>query len=156
MSRPERARHEERVEKKKVLVICTANSCRSQMAEGWIRHDLGDRVEVFSAGTHPWIVHPLARIGMAEAGADLSGHSSQSVHRVEAEAIEQVGGVCDSAREACPTFPRAGKVVHERIADPVMLGLEGERAVEAFRATRDEIRQRLVARVRREVLGSEP
>ena len=93
---------------------------------------------------------------MAEAGVDLSGHSSKSVHQFEEESIDLVVTVCDSAREACPTFPRAGKVVHERIADPVMLGLEGERAVEAFRATRDEIRQRLVARVRREVLGSEP
>lgn len=137
--------------KKRVLILCTGNSCRSQMAEGWVRHDLGQQVEVFSAGTHPWIVHPVAREVMAEAGVDLSGHSSKSVHQFAEDEFDLVITVCDSAREACPVLPRARKQVHEGIEDPVGLGLGGEEEREAFRRTRDEIRERIVALVRREI-----
>jgi len=138
-------------EKARVLIICTANSCRSQMAEGWVRHDLGDRVEVLSAGTHPWIVHPMAREVMQEAGVDLSEHFSKSVQQFDEEEFDLVITVCDSAREACPVFHGARKQLHESIADPVALGLSGEEQKEAFRRTRDEIRERIVARIRREI-----
>jgi arsenite methyltransferase len=144
------------VKKPKVLVVCTGNSCRSQMAEGWVRHDLGDRVEVFSAGTHPWIVHPLAREVMQEAGVDLSTHASKSVLQFAGEELDLVITVCDSAREECPVFPRAKRSVHERIADPVMLDLEGEERMQAFRRTRDEIREKIVGVVRREFGAGAP
>ncbi len=137
--------------KKRVLVLCTGNSCRSQMAEGWIRHDLGDRVEVLSAGTHPWIVHPVAAEVMAEAGVDLRDHASKSVVQFVDDAFDLVITLCDSAREECPVFPRAARQVHESVQDPVALDLEGEEEREAFRKTRDEIRERIVARVRREL-----
>ena len=143
-------------EKKRVLILCTGNSCRSQMAEGWVRHDLGDRVEVFSAGTHPWIVHPVSREVMAEVGVDLSGHASKSVHQFAGEEFDLVITVCDSAREECPVFPRAAKQTHESIEDPVGLGLEGDEEKEAFRRTRDEIRERIVALVRREIGAERP
>jgi arsenate reductase len=143
-------------EKARVLIICTGNSCRSQMAEGWVRHDLGERVEVFSAGTHPWIVHPTAREVMQEAGVDLSGHFSKSVRQFAEEEFDLVITVCDSAREACPVFPGARKQLHESVADPVALDLSGEEQKEAFRRTRDEIRERLVGRVRRELDSPPP
>ncbi len=142
--------------KKRVLILCTGNSCRSQMAEGWVRHDLGDRVEVFSAGTRPWIVHPVAREVMAEAGVDLSGHASKYVRQFAGEEFDLVITVCDSAREECPVFPRAARQIHESIEDPVGLGLEGEEEKEAFRRTRDEIRERIVALVRREIGADRP
>jgi arsenate reductase len=138
-------------EKARVLIICTGNSCRSQMAEGWVRHDLGERVEVFSAGTHPWIVHPTAREVMQEAGVDLSEHFSKSVRQFDDEAFDLVITVCDAAREACPVFTGARKQLHESIADPVVLDLSGEEQKEAFRRTRDEIRERIVERIRREL-----
>ncbi len=137
--------------KKRVLVLCTGNSCRSQMAEGWLRRDLGDSVEVFSAGTRPCFVHPLATRVMAEAGVDLSGHRSKSVREFEGQAFDLVLTVCDFARDACPAFPGAVRQVHEPIPDPVVYGFEGEYAEEKFREVRDLIRERLVPRVRREL-----
>lgn len=137
----------------RVLVICTGNSCRSQMAEGWIRHDLGDRVDVDSAGTHPCYVHPLTVRVMAEAGVDLSRHTSKSVERFLERPIDLVVSVCDSAREACPAFPGAKRQIHESIPDPIVFaGGDLETALAKFRETRDLIRRRVVARVR-EALG---
>lgn len=133
----------------RVLILCTGNSCRSQMAEGWVRHDLGDRVEVFSAGTHPCYVHPLAIQVMAEAGIDLSGHESKSVERFLDRPLDLVVTVCDSAREACPVFPRATRQIHESIPDPVGYARgDRETALAKFREVRDLIRERIVARVR--------
>lgn len=86
------------MEKKRVLVLCTGNSCRSQMGEGWLRHDLGESVEAFSAGTRPSFVHPRAIQVMAEAGVDLSSHSSKSVESLRGVAFDLVVTVCDSAR----------------------------------------------------------
>jgi arsenite methyltransferase len=143
-------------DKARVLIICTANSCRSQMAEGWVRHDLGERVEVFSAGTHPWIVHPVAREVMAESGVDISGHASKSILQFAEEEFDLVITVCDSAREECPVFPGAKRHAHESIADPVRLGLDGMEEKAAFRVTRDEIRQRIVALVRRNIGAESP
>jgi arsenate reductase len=119
------------------------------MAEGWIRHDLGDCVDVDSAGTHPSYVHPLAIRVMAEAGVDLSAHTSKSVDRFLHRPIDLVVTVCDSAREACPVLPGAKRQIHESIPDPVVYaGGDPETALAKFRDTRDRIRARVVARVR--------
>jgi arsenate reductase len=138
-------------EKKRVLVLCTGNSCRSQMAEGWIRHDLGDRVEVFSAGTHPCFVHPLAIRAMTLAGVDLGDHRSKSVAEFLDRPFDLVITVCDSAREACPVLPGAARLIHEPIPDPVVYGFNGDYAEEKFCEVRDLIRERLVPLVRREL-----
>jgi arsenate reductase (thioredoxin) len=137
--------------KKRVLILCTGNSCRSQMAEGWVRHDLGDRVEVHSAGTTPCIVHPIAIQVMGEVGVDLSGHRSKSVEEFKGQDFDLVITVCDSAREACPILPGAKKRVHEPIPDPVTYGFSGDYAEEKFREVRDFIRERIVPLVRREL-----
>lgn len=140
-----------RREKMRVLVLCTGNSCRSQMAEGWIRHDLGDRVEVFSAGTMPSGLHPMAIRVMAEVGIDISTQRSKPLSEFLGEDFDLVVTVCDSARQVCPSFPGAVKQVHESIADPVIYGTEGETALREFRKSRDIIHERVVARVREEL-----
>jgi arsenate reductase len=129
--------------KPRVLILCTGNSCRSQIGEGWIRHDLGDRVEVHSAGTRPFIVHPRAIEVMAEAGVDLEGHTSKSIETLKGLDFDQVVTVCDSAREACPVLPGAKKTVHHSFEDPVHAG-SGPEALPVFRRARDEIRRVLV------------
>jgi arsenate reductase len=129
--------------KPRVLVLCTGNSCRSQMGEGWLRHDLRDRIEVHSAGTRPSFVHPLAIRVMGEAGVDISSHRSKSVEEVKGLAFDLVVTVCDSAREACPILPGARKTLHQVFEDPALAG-DGEKALPVFRRVRDEIRARLV------------
>ena len=140
--------------KPRVLVLCTANSCRSQMGEGWVRHDLGDRVEVSSAGTRPSFVHPRAVEVMAEAGIDISAHASKSVESLKAIPFDLVVTVCDSAREACPVFPGATRTVHHAFDDPAAAG-PGDDALPVFRRVRDEIRAVLVPLVAKE-LGLPP
>lgn len=139
------------MEKKRVLFLCTGNSCRSQMAEGWIRHDLGDRVEVFSAGTLPSSVHPLAISVMAEAGVDISGHRSKSVQEFWGQPFDLVVTVCDSAREACPMFSGAVKQIHESFPDPAGFTGTKEEVLGRFREVRDQIRSGLVPVVKREL-----
>lgn len=129
--------------KKRVLVLCTGNSCRSQMSEGWLRHLLGDRVEVFSAGTIASFVHPRAIQVMGEAGVDISSHTSKSVESLKGMPFDLVVTVCDSAREACPVLPGAKRMVHHAFVDPVYAGM-GDDALPAFRRVRDEIRAVLV------------
>ena len=137
--------------KRRVLILCTGNSCRSQMAEGWIRHDLTERVEVFSAGTNPSHVHPLAVAVMAEAGVDVSAHRSKSVTEFAGHPFDLVVTVCDAAKEACPMFPGAARQVHESVPDPALAGAEGKAALNRFRFVRDLIRERIVPLVRREL-----
>jgi arsenate reductase len=129
--------------KPRILILCTGNACRSQMGEGWLRHDLGDRIEVHSAGTQPSAVHPLAIRVMGEAGVDISTHCSKSVEELKGLAFELVVTVCDAAREACPILPGARKMLHENFEDPALAG-DGEDALPVFRRVRDEIRARLV------------
>ncbi len=136
--------------KPRVLILCTGNSCRSQMGEGWVRHDLGDRVEVHSAGTKPSFVHPKAIQVMVEAGVDLSSHTSKSVQDMKALPFDLVVTVCDSAREACPVFPGAKRTVHHAFEDPAHAG-EGDDALPVFRRVRDEIRAVLVPTVEAEL-----
>jgi len=137
---------------KRVLILCTGNSCRSQMAEGWVRHDLGGRVEVFSAGTHPSTVHPMATRVMAEAGVDISAQTSKSLSRYWGEPFDLVVTVCDAASEACPAFAGAARQIHESIPDPAVPSLDDEEQMESFRRVRDRIRRRIVRLVRRELI----
>ncbi len=146
----------EAIGRKRVLILCTGNSCRSQMAEGWVRHDLGDRWEVASAGTHPAaIVHPLAARVMSEAGVDLSGQRPKHVDLLAGERWDLVVTVCDSAREECPVFPAALEQIHVGFPDPIQqLGTVEERLA-AYRAVRDDIRARLVPEIDRRSASKE-
>ncbi len=137
--------------KKRVLILCTGNSCRSQMAEGWVRCDLGDDVEVFSAGTEPSAVHPAASAVMAEAGVDISSHRSKSLSGFLGQPFDLLVTVCDSARESCPAFPGAAKRVHESFPDPAGSTGTNDEVLDQFREVRDLIRERIVPLVRREL-----
>jgi arsenate reductase len=131
--------------KRRVLILCTGNSCRSQMAEGWVRHLLGDRWEVASAGTHPaGEVAPLTVRVMAEVGVDISNGWPKHWAPFLDQAWDLVVTVCDSARESCPLFPGAAEQIHVSFPDPVLaMGTEEERLA-VYRAVRDDIRERLV------------
>lgn len=129
---------------RRVLVLCTHNSARSQMAEGFIRSLAGDRIEVASAGTEATRVHPLAVRAMEELGIDLRGHSSKTLDRFLGERWDYVITVCDSANERCPLFPGAGVRLHWSFDDPsAAQGMDEERLA-AFRRVRDSIHARLV------------
>ena len=123
----------------RILVICTGNRARSQMAHGWLNHLGGEYVTVDSAGTDPRGVHPLAVCVMAEVGIDISGHTSDHVDRFMGGSYEVVLTVCDAAREACPVFPNAGRTLHQSFADPDRADLDGDALVAVFRQIRDEI-----------------
>ena len=138
-------------DKKRVLILCTGNSCRSQMGEGWVRHDLGDKVEVYSAGTQPSRVHPFAIAVMAEAGVDISSHRSKSLSEFWGQPFDLLVTVCDSAKEACPMFAGAAKQIHESLPDPAGFTGAEEEVIEKFREVRDLIQERLVPLVRREL-----
>ncbi len=126
-------------DKKSILVLCTGNSARSQMAEGIIRHLFGDRFEVFSAGTHPSLVRPEAIKAMAEIGIDISHHRSKSVEEFAGREIDYVLTVCDNARENCPYFPARTRVIHHSFDDPAAVEGDEETRVAAFRIVRDQI-----------------
>lgn len=127
-------------DKQSILVLCTGNSARSQMAEGIIRHLYGDRFEVFSAGTHPSLVRPEAIKAMAEIGIDISGHRSKSVEEFAGREIDYVLTVCDNARENCPYFPARTNVIHHSFDDPASVEGDEETRLSAFRKVRDQIR----------------
>ncbi|HBE82682.1 MAG: arsenate reductase ArsC [Blastocatellia bacterium] len=122
-----------------ILVLCTGNSARSQMAEGLLRFHLGDRFEVFSAGTQPSIVRPEAIAVLAEVGIDISGNRSKSVNEFDGRDIDYVLTVCDNAKENCPYFPAKTRLVHHAFDDPADIEGDPETRVEAFRNVRDKI-----------------
>lgn len=131
--------------KPKVMFLCSGNSARSQMAEGWLRHLAGDRFEVVSAGTEPSSVNPLAIAAMRERGIDISGHHSKPVGKFLGETFGYLITVCDNAREKCPIFPGALKRIHWPLEDPAAaVGTEAERLA-VFRRIRDEIETRVRA-----------
>lgn len=131
--------------KPKVLFLCTGNSCRSQMAEGLLRHLAGDRFEAVSAGTEPSIVNPLAIVAMREIDLDISGHRSKAASEFLREHFAYVITVCDNANERCPIFPFASQRLHWPLDDPAAaLGSE-EARMAVFRRVRDEIAQRVRA-----------
>ncbi|MCI0586498.1 MAG: arsenate reductase ArsC [Planctomycetes bacterium] len=128
---------------KSVLFLCTGNSCRSQMGEGWLRRLGGDRFEGASAGTEPSVVNPMAIEVMEEAGVDLSGHRSKHLREFSGRHFDFVVTVCDRAKESCPIFPGAPTLLHWSIPDPAAFtGTEKER-LRVFRDARDEIRDRI-------------
>ncbi|NOY79352.1 MAG: arsenate reductase ArsC [Calditrichaeota bacterium] len=124
----------------KILVICTGNSARSQMAEGFFRVLGKGKVEVKSAGTHPTTVNPFAIRAMAEAGIDISHHRSKSIREFYGEPFDFVITVCDKAKEECPFFPGAGQTIHHSFLDPAEATGTDEDILAVFRAVRDEIR----------------
>ena len=133
------------MDRKRVLILCTGNSCRSQMAEAWVNHVLGDRWEAHSAGTSPAKrVHPLAVRVMAEVGIDISGRVPQHVDGVVHEPWDLVVTVCDSARETCPNFPGRVERAHVSFFDPALATGTEEERLAAFRRVRDDIRTRLL------------
>jgi len=124
----------------RVLILCTGNSARSQMAEGLLRHLAGDRFEVHSAGTKPTSVRPEAIAVMREAGIDISTHRSKHVDEFAEMAFDYVLTVCDHARESCPVYPGHTKRLHRSFEDPAAVqGSEHERLA-AFRRVRDQIK----------------
>lgn len=129
--------------KKRVLILCTGNSARSQMAEGLLRHLAGDRYEVRSAGTHPSIVRPEAIEAMAEIGIGISDHRSKSVDEFEGERFDHVITVCDRANENCPVFPGAPNRIAWNFDDPAAVEGDHDARLRAFRRVRDEIVVRL-------------
>lgn len=132
------------MEKKRVLILCTGNSARSQMAEGLLRHIAGDRFEVESAGTVASFVRPQAIAAMDEAGIDITGHRSKSLEKFLNEPFDYVITVCDKAAENCPVFPGNATRIHWSFDDPAdATGTDVEIAGE-FRRTRDEIRAKLI------------
>jgi len=129
--------------KKRVLILCTGNSARSQMAEGLLRYDGGSRFEVFSAGVSPSQVRPEAVAAMREIEIDISGQRSKSVEVFAGQAFDYVITVCDNAREQCPLYPAETARIHWSFDDPA--AAEGDEATRLaiFRRVRDEIRARL-------------
>ncbi len=126
----------------KVLFLCTGNSCRSQMAEGWARTLKHGEIEAYSAGTDPHGLNPLAVKAMKEAGVDISGQTSKYVDSLKDKHFDCVVTVCDSAREACPLFPGDVKLVHVGFDDPPRLAAGAKTEEEAlghYRRVRDEI-----------------
>jgi arsenate reductase len=131
--------------KRRVLILCTGNSCRSQMAEGWVNRLLADRWEAHSAGTHPAErVNPMAVQVMAEVGVDLSRSRPEHVSKSMDQRWDLVVTVCDSARETCPLFPRPVEQLHVSFPDPAEAVGADEARLGVFRTVRDDIRDRLL------------
>ena len=130
-------------EKTRVLILCTGNSARSQMAEGLLRHLGADWFEVFSAGVEASFVRPPAIEAMNEIGIDISHHRSKSVSEFLDEHFDYVITVCDHANQRCPVFPGNVRRIHWSIDDPVVSGNKEEQ-LEAFRHARDELNKRIL------------
>jgi arsenate reductase len=125
--------------KTRVLILCTGNSCRSQMAEGFLRHFAGDRFEVASAGTKPSTVNPVAIQVMAELGIDISGHRSKNLDEFRGQYFDVVITVCDHARDACPVFPGGVQQLHWGFPDPPHGRKVTDKVIADFRRVRDMI-----------------
>ena len=129
--------------KLKILFLCTGNSCRSQMAEGWARHLKGDIIEPYSAGIETHGLNPDAVKVMAEAGVDISKQRSKHLDELKHIDFDYVITVCDHANEHCPIFPGKTKVIHVGFEDPPQLSKDAkltEEALDIYRRVRDEIR----------------
>jgi arsenate reductase len=137
--------------RKKVLFLCTGNSCRSQMAEGLVNHFIGDQWQAYSAGTEPsGYVHPLAIKAMAELDIDIADQKSKSVDQFRNTDFEVVITVCDNAAERCPVWLGKGKRVHIGFPDPAeATGTEEERLT-VFRRVRDDIREQVLSSLKQQ------
>jgi arsenate reductase len=130
--------------KRRVLIVCTGNSCRSQMAEGLWRELAGDEWEAHSAGSRPaGFVHPQAIEALAEVGIDISGQRSKALDEFRGQRFELVVTVCENAARDCPVFPDAGRVLHWPLTDPA--AADGQQGRLAFLRVRDELRARTAA-----------
>ena len=127
------------MEQRRVLFLCTGNSCRSQMAEGWVRHLLPGIFHAESAGISPHGVNTTAIEVMAEAGVDISGHRSSDVAEFDLETFDVVVTVCDNAQERCPVVPAPVRVVHQAFDDPPAVDGTDEEVLDVYRRVRDEI-----------------
>ncbi len=125
---------------KKVLVLCTGNSCRSQMAEGYLRHFAGDRAIIKSAGVETHGVNPRAVAIMKEDGVDISAHTSNNVDEYRSLEFDFIITVCDHAKERCPVIPGKAMRLHYNFPDPAKATGSDEEVLEKFRATRNLIR----------------
>jgi arsenate reductase (thioredoxin) len=131
------------VKKLKVLFLCTGNACRSQMSEGWAQHLRGDQIEAYSAGVAPHGLDPRAVKVMAEAGVDISAHTSKHLDALLHVPFDYVVTVCNNAAESCPVFPGSSRKIHRGFQDPPSLARTAqseEEALEHYRRVRDEIR----------------
>jgi len=122
-----------------LLVLCTGNSCRSQMAEGWLRHFLGEDVRIESAGIEAHGLNPQAVAAMAEVGIDISSQTSNRIDDFDGESFDYVITVCDNARENCPFFPGAGRTIHHSFPDPADATGSEEEIAATFARVRDQI-----------------
>ncbi|MDD5254917.1 MAG: arsenate reductase ArsC [Candidatus Omnitrophica bacterium] len=138
--------------KKRVLFLCTGNSCRSQMAEGFLRSLAGERFEALSAGIKPASVNPLAVKVMQEAGVDISRQESKPVSLFLKQQFDFVITVCDNARQACPFFPGTYKAIHWDIEDPAAAQGSEEEKLTVFRKIRERIRERVASFIENESL----
>ena len=127
--------------KLKVLFLCTGNSCRSQMAEGWARHCRGDSIDPYSAGIDPHGLSARAVQVMAEAGVDISAQTSKHLDELAGIEFDYVVTLCDHAREHCPVFPGRTKLLHVGFADPASAEGSEEEILAAFRTVRDQIKE---------------
>lgn len=126
--------------KKNVLILCTGNSCRSQIAEGYLRHFHGGKANIYSAGVETHGVNPRAIATMKEDGIDLSAHTSNHVDEYLSISFDLILTVCDHASERCPIFPGAAKRIHHNFTDPAKATGSEEEIMAAFRKVREEIK----------------
>jgi arsenate reductase len=131
------------VNKKKILILCTGNSARSQMAEGLLKHICQNKLEIFSAGTKPTFVRPEAIQVMREINIDISKNRSKSIDELTNQEIEYVLTVCDDAKENCPYFPAKTKMIHHSFDDPAEVEDDEDTRLAAFRQIRDKIQKYL-------------
>jgi arsenate reductase len=125
---------------KKILVLCTGNSCRSQIAEGYLRHFLGNNATVYSAGIETHGVNPRAVTTMKEDGIDISTHTSNNIEEYRGINFDYVITVCDNAKERCPVFPSTAKQFHYNFPDPAKARGSEEEIMQAFRDVRQMIK----------------
>ena len=130
--------------KKRILIVCTGNSARSQMAEGLLRHEAGDRFEIVSAGTEPGQLRPEAVQAMSELGIDISAHFSKPVSLFAEQEFDYLITVCDKAKEKCPVFAGITRRLHWPFDDPAAAPAEGQLRLQAFRRIRDRIHARVM------------
>lgn len=125
---------------KNVLVLCTGNSCRSQIAHGYLEHFAGHNAKIYSAGVETHGVNPRAIATMKEDGLDISGHTSNNVNEYLDVAFDLVLTVCDNAKERCPYFPTTAKKIHHNFPDPAKAQGSEEEIMQQFRSVREEIK----------------
>lgn len=129
--------------KTKLLFLCTGNSCRSQIAEGLLRHLASDKYDVFSAGVKPSRVHPMSILVMEEMGIDIRGQESSDVNEYLESGIDIVISVCDHAAQTCPTFPGEVQRIHWSVKDPFHGWDIDESKLPDYRATREDLKARI-------------